>query len=143
MFTSEPPGTEDTVRATVSNQIDELPPHWRGHPRLRTAIDTAVRSPALSPEEAHREAEQVQRDLVGDEDGGPKWRVVVASAALLVIVLAFAYATGVSADAQPKEVTRSQLKTLSAALITAFTSLLGVVVGIITGEAVSKAEEAT
>ncbi len=55
--------------------------------------------------------------------------------------LAAAKANSVTSDlnalAPRWDVTSSQLKTLSTALITAFTSLIGAIVGVVTGEAVS------
>lgn len=141
-FESDPPATQSGVTQMVANAMDAMPERWQLDPSLRMAVTRAVSSPACSASAAKEQAKRVARELGGDSNGGPNWWVFVGTAALLVIVLAFAVSTATAADAQPKEVANSQLKTLSGTLITAFTTLLGAVVGMITGEAVSKAESA-
>lgn len=141
-FESEPPATESGVTQVVAATMDAMPERWQLDPSLRRAMTRAVSSPACSANAAKDQAKRVARELDGGSEGGPNWWVFVGAAVLLVVILAFAVGTATAADAQPKEMSSSQLKTLSGTLITAFTTLLGAVVGMITGEAVSKAESA-
>lgn len=141
-FESEPPATESGVREIVASTMGAMPERWQHDPSLRRAVTRALGTPACSASAAKEQAERVARELGEDSKGGPNWWVFVGAAALVIVILLFAVSTATAADAQPKDVTSSQLKTLSGALITAFTTLLGAIVGMITGEAVSKAESA-
>jgi len=100
--------------------------------------EALLAQPPSSSEEAQRLAAAKANSVTSDLNAlAPRWAVFIGAIILVGVLLLITIQVATAADAQPKDVTSSQLKTLSTALITAFTSLIGAIVGVVTGEAVS------
>jgi heme/copper-type cytochrome/quinol oxidase subunit 2 len=108
-------------------------------PQVAAAIkDAYLASPPSTDEEAKTLATAKAASVSSDTKTlAPRWAVFIVAVVLIVILLLLTIQVATAADAQPATVTSSQLKTLSSSLITAFTTLIGAIVGVITGEAVS------
>jgi hypothetical protein len=117
--------SEETVRISV--------------PRMRLAMrDLAMIEPPKDDVALNSVIEQhalkVKTERAGKE---PRWWVFVCAALLIVVVIIVEVYVATAADAQVNLPT-SQLKTLSGNLMTILSGLTGAVIGMITGEAVSK-----
>ena len=138
-----PPASLADATIMVDQKVSELWPDVPVSKAMRLGLARAVR--AAPPQAADLEAEADARAADAAPKGTPgdaNLFVFAASAILLVVLLSFTTWVAIMADGQPKDLANSQLKTLSTALITAFTSLLGAIVGTITGEAVTKKDAA-
>jgi hypothetical protein len=140
---TQPPISRAEATSLVDRKIAELWPDIAVDKPVKLGLEHAVLTTPPNADDLTTVLNtltsnvKAQRKKAGPP-GAPNWIVFIAAAVLLVVLLGFTTWVAWVADAQPKEVTSSQLKTLSTTLTTAFTTLLGAVVGIITGEAVTK-----
>lgn len=141
LLTSEPPTSEADADQLVSRTLAATYADRKATPRIQLLFHRAAgQQPSRIDADIEAEVTRYVREAADSDEGGlkPRWAVFIGAAILLVIVLTFTYLTASGADAQPKDVTSSQLKTLSTTLIGSFTTLFGIVVGLIGGEAVAK-----
>ncbi len=111
---------------------------------VQPQVEGALADAYMAPQEgnlatAQAKAKQAASAAISGATGlVPQWATFIAAAVVFLILLAATIYVAGQADAQPKEVTTSQLKDLSKILQTLLVAWSAAVVGLIAGAAVGK-----